>query len=75
MGGANASPSATGVGSKLPGETFDRCVYLDYNATTPIWPEVASAMAPFLFEHFGNRRADTRSRRRVETPSTARGRA
>ena len=54
MGGANASPSATGVGSKLPGETFDRCVYLDYNATTPIWPEVASAMAPFLFEHFGN---------------------
>jgi len=29
-------------------------IYLDYNATTPIAPEVAEAMAPFLFEHFGN---------------------
>lgn len=29
-------------------------VYLDYNATTPIAPEVAEAMQPFLFEHFGN---------------------
>lgn len=39
----------------MSGETFKRgCVYLDYNATTPIWPEVASEMAPFLFEHFGN---------------------
>lgn len=55
MGGASSSATdAGGIGSKLSGETFDRCVYLDYNATTPIWPEVASAMAPFLFEHFGN---------------------
>ncbi|KPL08118.1 cysteine desulfurase [bacterium SM23_57] len=29
-------------------------IYLDYNATTPIDPEVAKAMIPFLFEHFGN---------------------
>jgi cysteine desulfurase len=29
-------------------------VYLDYNATTPIVPEAAEAMAPFLYEHFGN---------------------
>jgi cysteine desulfurase len=29
-------------------------VYLDYNATTPIDPEVAEAMRPYLFEHFGN---------------------
>jgi cysteine desulfurase len=29
-------------------------IYLDYNATTPIAPEVAKAMEPFLFEHFGN---------------------
>lgn len=29
-------------------------VYLDYNATTPIAPEVAEAMAPYLYEHFGN---------------------
>ncbi len=29
-------------------------IYLDYNATTPIDPEVADAMLPFLREHFGN---------------------
>ncbi|MBN1538495.1 MAG: selenide, water dikinase SelD [Anaerolineales bacterium] len=29
-------------------------VYLDYNATTPIAREVAEAMTPYLYEHFGN---------------------
>ncbi|MBR9977874.1 MAG: cysteine desulfurase, partial [Bacteroidetes bacterium] len=29
-------------------------VYLDYNATTPVLPQVADAMRPFLEEHFGN---------------------
>jgi cysteine desulfurase len=29
-------------------------IYLDYNATTPIHPEVAEAMIPYLREHFGN---------------------
>jgi cysteine desulfurase len=29
-------------------------IYLDYNATTPIHPEVARAMTPYLHEHFGN---------------------
>lgn len=29
-------------------------IYLDHNATTPIHPEVADAMLPFLREHFGN---------------------
>ncbi|HAL39875.1 MAG TPA: cysteine desulfurase NifS [Polaromonas sp.] len=29
-------------------------IYLDYNATTPVAPEVADAMLPFLREHFGN---------------------
>src|SRR5579864_3513795 len=31
-----------------------RQVYLDYNASTPIAPEVAEAMRPFLTEHYGN---------------------
>lgn len=29
-------------------------VYLDYNATTPVAPEVADAIIPFLREQFGN---------------------
>jgi len=29
-------------------------MYLDYNATTPIAREVAEAMTPYLYEHFGN---------------------
>lgn len=29
-------------------------VYLDYNATTPVAPEVVEAMLPFLHEAFGN---------------------
>lgn len=31
-----------------------RPIYLDYNATTPIAPEVLAAMQPYLAEHFGN---------------------
>ena len=29
-------------------------IYLDYNASTPMAPEAASAMQPFLSDHFGN---------------------
>ena len=29
-------------------------IYLDYNATTPIDPQVAEAMLPFIHQHFGN---------------------
>jgi cysteine desulfurase len=29
-------------------------VYLDFNATTPLLPEVVEAMTPFLTTHFGN---------------------
>jgi cysteine desulfurase len=31
-----------------------RTIYLDYNATTPVAPEVRQAMAPFFTDHFGN---------------------
>ena len=29
-------------------------IYLDFNASTPIAPEIAEAMQPFLTQHFGN---------------------
>lgn len=29
-------------------------IYLDYNATTPVLPEVVDAMLPYLQQHFGN---------------------
>jgi cysteine desulfurase len=32
----------------------DDPIYLDYNATTPLLPEVLEAMLPYLREHFGN---------------------
>jgi cysteine desulfurase len=31
-----------------------KSIYLDYNATTPIDREVAEAMTPYLYDHFGN---------------------
>jgi cysteine desulfurase len=33
---------------------MNRPIYLDYNATTPVAPEVAQAILPFLHESFGN---------------------
>lgn len=35
-------------------------VYLDHNATTPVAPEVAEAMWPYVVEHFGNPSSDHR---------------
>jgi cysteine desulfurase len=32
----------------------DRRIYLDYNATTPLRPEVFQVMVPYLKDHFGN---------------------
>src|SRR5437899_4044523 len=34
--------------------TMKRTVYFDYNATTPLDPQVREAMLPFLAEVFGN---------------------
>lgn len=33
---------------------MEKPIYLDYNATTPIGPEVATEMLPYLQTHFGN---------------------
>lgn len=33
---------------------YKSCIYLDYNATTPVFPEVTDSMMPFLTTCFGN---------------------
>jgi cysteine desulfurase len=49
-------------------------IYLDYNATTPIAREVADAMEPYLYEHFGNPSSShpygLKARQSVETART-----
>lgn len=48
LGGAGSN-SELGAGLAM-----NRPVYLDYNATTPVDPEVADAIEPCLREYFGN---------------------
>lgn len=36
------------------GEVDEQPIYLDYNASIPVLPEVVEAMLPYLREHFGN---------------------
>ena len=47
-------PTVGSIGTSLPNPLFRTCAYLDYNATPPVFPEVARAMAPFVWDHFGN---------------------
>jgi cysteine desulfurase len=50
-------------------------IYLDYNATTPVLPEVVEAMLPYLRDHFGNpSSAHPRGRSAREAVEVARGR-
>ena len=49
-------------------------IYLDYNATTPVLPEVIDAMLPYLREHFGNPSSDhAYGQRAREAVARARG--
>jgi cysteine desulfurase len=37
-----------------PPKWSPKCVNLDYNVTTPIYPQVLEAMLPYFTDHFGN---------------------
>ena len=44
-----------GIGTALPSAPeHPEAIYLDYQATTPVWPEVADAAVPYLRLHWGN---------------------
>ena len=45
-----AQQQQPGIGQALPHLTSTGCLYLDYNATTPIFPEVSEQWAEFEFE-------------------------
>jgi hypothetical protein len=49
----------------------NKSYYLDYNGTTPVYPEVFDAMTPYLKEHFGNPSSShlfgTEPRKAIET--------
>lgn len=50
-----SSRDTLGIGQPLPrAPEHGSCIYLDYQATTPVWPEVAAAAEPYLRLHWGN---------------------
>lgn len=40
--------------SSSDGRKINKCIYMDYNGTTPVYPEVLRAMMPYLTTHYGN---------------------
>ena len=42
----------------MPAGTHGTPIYLDYNATTPVLPEIADALRPYIDERFGNPSSD-----------------
>jgi hypothetical protein len=54
---AGAEAAAAGVGTELPmmkQKTHGDAIYLDWNATSPIFPEVSAEMLPYTGLRFGN---------------------
>lgn len=50
-------PEIIPVGTPHPytqSNIYHNCIYMDYNATTPVYPEVATIMLPYLTTCFGN---------------------
>ena len=56
---SSAPPSKSGPGTVLASLAMHKEVYLDWNATTPIFPEVTAALLPFTAAHFGNPSSDS----------------
>jgi cysteine desulfurase len=55
------SHTHSGIGQPHPSmllKQYGGVVYMDYNATTPIFPEVSAAMQPYCLTSFGNPSSD-----------------
>jgi hypothetical protein len=66
---SSSSPSAPSPGLGEPLPFLSDCLYLDYNATTPVFPEAAAEMTPFLTDCFGNPSSGARSLQPAHPPS------
>jgi cysteine desulfurase len=40
--------------SSSSSKSSSNCIYLDYNGTTPVYPDVLERMMPYLQQHYGN---------------------
>src|SRR4030095_15290834 len=49
-------------------------IYLDYNATTPVDPQVLEAMLPFFMENFGNAASTLHATGRTAAEAVAKAR-
>ncbi|KAL3914857.1 MAG: hypothetical protein SGARI_008319, partial [Bacillariaceae sp.] len=47
-------PKLASNASSLSNGGAKKTYYLDYNGTTPVYPQVFDSMVPYLKEHFGN---------------------
>jgi cysteine desulfurase len=51
---ASSSSSLSDKGASPSSSSSSSCIYLDYNGTTPVYPEVYRAMKVYFEKHFGN---------------------
>jgi cysteine desulfurase len=54
LGGAATAVSLLLLFKNITKKTTKRKIYLDYNGTTPVYPDVFFVMVPYFLQHYGN---------------------